>query len=314
MPTDETTSKQSKNEEKRMELTAHLGELRSRIMRSFLFLVLGAIVAYSYFPQIYAKLYFPLHAEMEIQNRARTKIINPQGLLSKEITTSAPTKEDYNRLVKDIHYLYDHPSMIPLSSTVFKNFFDPFMGQLTMSFIFGLVLATPFVVWEMSLFIMPALTPKERRPFRLLAPLSVLFLAAGVSLGYRTMFYAMHWFLSFVDNYPQPAVVMQDPTTYMIFFVKLMAVFGLVFQLPVVLMGLSFVGIVTSKGLLKSWRWGIVLATLGAMLVPSNDYITMGLMSVSILLLYYSSYFFVKFVEYLKAKYKEQDAKAEHGN
>lgn len=297
-----------------MELTAHLGELRSRIMRSFLFIVLGAILAYSYFPQIYASLYNPLHKEMLIQNEARIKIINPQALLSKEITTSAPSQADYNMLVKDIHYLWEHPSMIPLSSTVFKNFYDPFMGQLTLSLIFGVILSTPFVVWELSLFIIPALTPKERRPFKLLIPCSILLTIAGVYLGYRTMFYAMHWFLSFVDNYPQPAVVMQDPNTYILFFVKLMAVFGIVFQLPVVLMGLAFIGVVTSKGLLKAWRWGIVLAVLGAMFVPSNDYITMGLISVSILFLYYGSFFFVRFVEYLKKRYKELDAQAEHGD
>jgi sec-independent protein translocase protein TatC len=300
-------------DEKRMELTAHLAELRSRIMRSFLYVLLGAVIAYQAFPKIYGALYEPLQKETQIQNKERVKIVNPAGLLSKLATGEIPTKAEYDALVRDVHYIYEHPPMNAILSQSFKNFYDPFMGRLTMSLLFGLILAVPFVVWEMMLFVIPALTPQERRPFRLLIPLSALFMASGVYLGYRTMFYAMHWFLSYLDDYPQPAVVMQDPTSYLLFFVKLMAVFGIVFQLPIVLMGLAFMGLVTSKGLIRSWRWSVVLAAIGAMFVPSNDFVTMGLISGSIIFLYFISYFFVKFVERLREKYKEQDKKATDG-
>ena len=59
------------------------------------------------------------------------------------------------------------------------------------------------------------------------------------------MFFAMRWFLSYLDDFPQPAVLMQDPNDYILFFVKMMAAFGLAFQLPVVLMGMAFVGLVS---------------------------------------------------------------------
>src|SRR5262249_21129474 len=149
------------------------------------------------------------------------------------------------------------------------------------------------------------LTPQERRPLRLLAPVSVLLLAFGVAVAYVTMFYAMRWFLSYLDDFPQPAVLMQDPNDYILFFVKMMAAFGVAFQLPVVLMGGAYVGLVTSKGLIKHWRWGVVVAALGGVFTPSNDLFSMALMSIPLLILYGGSIFLVMLIERIKAKDKK---------
>ena len=296
------SSKNDALHDKRMELTEHLGELRSRIMRSIFYAVIGAIVAYQFFPMLYGALYKPLMQEMTKQNHSRMHVVNSVLLESVEASGPAISVKQYNALVHDIHNVYENPPSRPVMSIVFHGFQEAFLVRVSVSMIFGLVLITPLVLWEIAMFITPALTPNERRPLRLLIPVSIFLMAAGIAVAYTTMFYAMHWFLSYLDDFPQPAVLMQDPNDYILFFVKMMAVFGLAFQLPVVLMGGAFAGLVTSKGLIKHWRWGFVIAALGGVFTPANDLFSIGLMAGPLLLLYFGSILLVKIVEKMKAK------------
>ncbi len=292
------------NEEKRMELTEHLGELRSRIIRSLWYLILGAIIGYQLFPSFYGALYRPLSQEMAKQNRLRPPVVNEGALLSVPAKGAVPTKDEYDHVVKDLQELRQNPPAKPVMSIVFRSFQEPFLVKLKVSMIFGFCLVLPLIFWELALFITPAMTPEEQKPLRLLVPLSALLLLGGVTVAYNTMFYAMHWFLSYLDDFPQPAVLMQDPNDYILFFVKMMAAFGIAFQLPVVLMGMAFAGLVTSKGLLKQWRWGIVLGALGGVFTPSNDVISMAMLGIPLTALYFLSILLVRAVERIKAKSK----------
>ena len=141
-------------------------------------------------------------------------------------------------------------------------------------------MAVPLILWELVMFVTPALTVQERKPLRLLIPLSIVLMLLGMTVAYRTLFYAMPWFLSFLNDFPSGAVLMQNPNEYFVFFMQMMAAFGIAFQLPVVLMAGAFAGVVTSKGLIHNWRWGVVLAAAGGLFTPSNDIISMALMSV----------------------------------
>jgi sec-independent protein translocase protein TatC len=304
------------DDDKRMELTEHLGELRVRLMRSLWYLVIGAIVAYQFFSPLYMLLYRPLDAEVKKQNAIRLhKQLQTQNQEAKKngepiliipyATHNPPTQEEFNQLAAAVRWIHEHPAALPqMSGIVFKNFHEMFMVRLTISILFGFILVLPLVIRELALFITPALTPQERKPLRMLVPLSIFLLIFGVAIAYCTMFYAMGWFLSYLDDFPQPASLMQDPHDYVVFFAKMMAAFGIAFQLPVLLMGCSFVGIVTSKGLIKHWRWGVMIAFLGGVLTPANDPMSWMLMVVPLLLLYCGSILLVKFVERIKARQK----------
>lgn len=302
-PTDDTGRISDGHDEKRMELTEHLGELRTRIIRSIWYLVLGAIITYQFFAPLYGLLYRPLEREMKRLNVERVRTADRELFVMPQFATSDPVrKQDYDVLVNAFVKSRENPSTSQVMSIVFRNFHEPFMVRLEISILYGFILVLPFVIRELALFILPALTPQERKPLRLLVPISTLLLAFGVSVAYVTMFYAMRWFLSYLDDFPQPAVLMQDPNDYIIFFVKMMAAFGLAFQLPVVLMGLAFVGIVTSKGLKKHWRWGVVLAAAGGLFTPSNDLFSMALMAIPLLMLYGLSIFLVQLVEKMRGQ------------
>ena len=139
-------------------------------------------------------------------------------------------------------------------------------------------------------------------------PVSILCLALGVCVAYGTLFFAMHWFLSYLEDFPQGSTLLQDPGQYILFFVKMMAAFGFAFQLPVLLMAGAFVGMVTSDGLKKNWRWGVVLAVCGGVFTPSNDIPSMMLMTVPLLILYFGSIYLVRIVEHIKARDRSKPA------
>lgn len=302
--------------DKRMELTEHLGELRGHLIKSIWYLILGAIIAYQFFGPIYGFMYRPLEKEMnrlntlrmaaQVKHQADSAPDSVKKLILQipHATHNPPTQEEFNKLADCVAFIREHPVATPLMSTIFRSFYEPFMVQLKISMVVGFIIVLPLVVWEFTKFILPALTPQERKPLRMLVPLSAFLLMCGVAIAYITMFFAMGWFLGYLDNFPQPAILMQDPNDYVLFLLKMMAAFGVAFQLPVVLMGLGFAGLVTSKGLIKQWRWGLVISVLGGVFTPANDPMSWALMVFPLLGLYFGSYFLVRYVERLKAKSK----------
>ena len=299
-----------------MELTAHLQELRTRIMRSLLYLIAGAVLAYFFFTPIYGFLTRPLKVTMDRVNQLRIKqqvleksqpggptheiFLLPDPVKPGEVVTA----EKFNQLRLAVDWVRRHPVSVPMMGSVFKNFPEMFLVQLEVSILIGFILTIPMVIWEIAQFVTPALTHDERKPLRVLIPISVFLMLCGVTVAYFTLFFAMAWFVSFLDSFSADAALLQDPNDYVMFFIKMMAAFAVAFQLPVVLMGGGYLGLVTSKSLAKNWRWGIVLAALGGLLTPANDLPSMALMAFPLLLLYFSSIFLVKMVEGWKAKEK----------
>jgi|SRR5579871_1064532 len=302
--------RRARDDEKRMELTEHLAELRQRIITSIFYLVIGAILAYQFFTPLYGLLYRPLAKEMRLRNatQARSQAVQDITLLDPNTISNPPTRAQVQQLAREMQWLIEHPGSGRTVTIAFRNFHEPFLVRVKISIIYGFILVSPLVLWQLALFIAPALTPEERRPLRLLIPISVLLLAFGVLVAYFTMFYAMHWFLSYLEDFPQPSVLIQDPNDYILFFVKMIAAFGIAFQLPVVLMGGAFLGFITSKGLIRHWRWGIMIAALGALFTPSNDIFSMLLMAIPLLVLYAGSILLVRWVERMKARQRPRPA------
>ncbi len=302
--------------DKRMELTEHLGELRTHLIKSIWYLVLGAIAAYQFFGPIYGFLYRPLEKEMNALNAERVKAeiklqvskapkkLQPDLLIIPHAFHNPPTQEEFNRLADAVSWIREHPVATPMMSTIFRGFYEPFMVQLKISMVIGLLMVLPFIMWEFAQFVLPALTPQEKKPLRLLVPLSMFLMLAGALVAYITMFFAVGWFLGYLNNFPQPAILMQDPNDYILFLLKMMAAFAIAFQLPVVLMALAYAGLVTSKGLITQWKWGLVIACLGMIFTPANDPWSLALIAVALLILYFGSILLVKYIERTRAKAK----------
>jgi sec-independent protein translocase protein TatC len=249
--------------EKRAELTEHLAELRSRLLRSAFYLIAGGVVAWICFEPAFHFL-------------------------------SAPVVDALKAAA------YKHPGnvqLLPPGVFVFHSFFGPFFLRLQLSLYGGLLIGAPLIVMELWGFVAPGLTSTERRPVRMIAPFSALLFLMGASLALWVMPSAVTWFLSYLSDFPG-AILLQDPEDYIIFVVKMVLIFGLMFQLPIVMIGLGKLGIIRSAMLIQYWRYIVVGITALAMIVcPSNDPISMIVMAIPMVLLFLISIWLVKLVE-----------------
>ncbi|MCC6485522.1 MAG: twin-arginine translocase subunit TatC [Armatimonadetes bacterium] len=198
--------------------------------------------------------------------------------------------------------LYDFllkPAMVVLhqlhTRMLMTSFLQGFTLTVQVSVVGGLVLAAPFVTAELWFFILPALNKQERKAVLFVGPLSVVLFALGVFLCYVGMPRAFAWFALYI---PPGTTLQPEVGRTLIFTVQMYLAFGLMFEMPVLLMFLGAVGIVNSRMMLRLWREATVaIAFIAAVVTPSNDALTMMMMAVPMVGLYFLSIGLVKMVE-----------------
>lgn len=157
----------------------------------------------------------------------------------------------------------------------------------------GLLLASPFILYQIIQFVIPGLTLRERR---LLAPIvlgsSVLFFG-GLVFAYLLLIPAA---LKFFINYGAGVVEQSwSIDKYFEFVLLLLFSTGLAFQIPIIQLLLGSLGIVSSQTMISGWRYIIVGAVvLGAILTPSTDPLTQSLLAGAVLGLYFGGIGLVK--------------------
>jgi sec-independent protein translocase protein TatC len=170
---------------------------------------------------------------------------------------------------------------------------EPFTTTLTVVFFFALIISLPVILFELYGFVLPALQPSERRAVRpLLAAVPFLF-AAGVAFGYFVVLPAALRFLVNFNSSEFNILVQASP--YYQFAATVLLAMGLVFQVPVVILGATRAGIVTPKQLRKGRRYAIVACAAVAAFLP-GDAITLILETVPLYLLYEASILIAAFV------------------
>jgi Twin arginine targeting (Tat) protein translocase TatC len=149
---------------------------------------------------------------------------------------------------------------------------DAFVIQIKISIVVGIILAMPVLLYQVWAFVAPGLTPAERRTVRPWIPLALVFFAIGVAIAYEILPYAIIFLFSFTDD-----VLVAHPAAgpYFDFVTTLFLVFGLVMEFPILLVGLSRVGIVTSARLRSSRRMIILgISIFAAVATPGGDLVS----------------------------------------
>lgn len=160
----------------------------------------------------------------------------------------------------------------------------------------GLVMATPFILYQITMFVLPGLTRKERR---LLVPTllgsSVLFLL-GLAFAYVALIpAALNFFINYGGDVVEQFFSIEK---YFEFVLVLLFCTGIAFQIPVIQAILGGLKIVSSEQMLSGWRYVILAgAVLGAVLTPSTDPLTQSLLAGAILGLYFGGIGIVKLIE-----------------
>jgi sec-independent protein translocase protein TatC len=161
---------------------------------------------------------------------------------------------------------------------------EPFFTTVKLSFYGGILIALPFILFQIYAFVLPAFSPQEKKVvFPMLLMVPFLFIA-GVVFAY---FVVTPPALSFLLGFNNTEFNIQiRASEYYGFFVTTLIGVGLLFQIPVAILAVTRLGIVTPQQLAKNRRYAILIIAVVAMLLPGTDPITMLICMLPLYLLF----------------------------
>lgn len=173
------------------------------------------------------------------------------------------------------------PESEPLAFTALA---DPFMLYIKVAFLAGIFLSSPFVLFQLWLFVAPALYRSERlvaAPFLLF---TTAFFVAGGYFGYAVALpMVARFFLEVGEGFRQVVTI----NAYFSLASKVILGLGLVFEMPVLIFFLARMGVVTHRFLLRQFRYAVLLIfIIAAIITPTPDAATQTVFAVPMILLY----------------------------
>jgi len=239
--------------DEKMPFTEHLTEFRKRIIVSLAALLIGFIACFSYSEEIFEVLILPLKSEMSFSMHSPFVSLIPSKIKNPSLVFLAPA--------------------------------EAFWMHMKVSLVAGLVLSLPIILHQFWKFISPGLLLREKKyvgPFVVSA--SLLFLVGALFCFLLVLPFAMGFLLTYKTGSMTP---MLSVGSYVDFCLKFILAFGVVFELPIIIVLLTRMGIVTPKTLARNRKYAMLIAFIvAAILTPTPDAFNQTLMAVPIIVLY----------------------------
>jgi sec-independent protein translocase protein TatC len=237
-------------------LISHLLELRTRLMRAFIAVVLVFVPLAFYSNQLFEWLSHPLLQQLPTNS----------VLISTSITA-------------------------------------PFTTPLKLSFIAALVVAMPYILYELWAFVAPGLYRHEKSFAVPLLVSSVILFYAGIAFAYYLVFPLIFGF--FVNTTPHGVQMMADISMYMNFVLMLLFAFGVAFEVPVAVVLLVLMGLVPLEKLTRIRGYVLIAVFVIAAIFTPPDAISQTVMAVPMYLLYEGGILFSRLMLRGRAKKEE---------
>ncbi len=239
-------------EELRMPFWSHLEELRKRIVRSLLWIAVGFAACFNYSENLLKLLMWPMNMKLVMERSFPFFSTAASGVQQK------------------LHY---------------TTLVEPFWAHLKISLIAGLMLVFPMIMYQVWKFISPGLLPKERRYVGYFVFFSSVFFGIGVLFCY---FFLLPFAIPFLLTYKtEELIAIIKIGDYIDFVLKFLLASGVVFELPLIIVLLTRMGIVNPNTLAKYRKFAFLGAfILGAILTPTPDVFNQTILSIPIYLLY----------------------------
>ena len=246
-----------------MTLFEHLNELRSRLFKSAVAVVLGFVIGFVFRHHVFSILIRP-YCELDPALRAGSTLFDAERC--QLIVTQ------------------------PLAM---------FFISLKAAAVIAIVLAGPVVCYQVWRFVTPGLEPVERKYALPFVVISQLLFIAGAIFSYFVIPRGLEFLLSLAGP---DVVALLDANEYLGFMLQVMLSFGLAFEFPLVLIMLSLMGVVTAASL-RRWRRHALFGTFlaAAIITPTQDPMTMGLMAAPLVAFYEVSIVVARLIERRRA-------------
>ena len=233
------------NDERELSILGHLTELRKRLIRSVIAVIITTALSFLFYNEIFDILIRPAPPGIALQAIEITEML---GTIMKVCLTS------------------------------------------------GVILAMPYLTYELIMFVSPALTPREKRYVYLGLPWLALMFASGVVFTYFILLPPAIRFLLTIGS--DIATIQPRIRDYISIVTRLLLAVGLVFEMPVLTTFLARLGIVKSKWLADRRKIAIIFAfILAAIITPTFDPINQSLVALPLIVLYEISIWLARLVQ-----------------
>ncbi len=183
----------------------------------------------------------------------------------------------------------------PDGELLYTGLTDGLMIRFSLAVLFGLFVTIPFALWQVWAFVRPGLHKKEQRiiwPVLVASP--ILFLIGAAFAFYVLFPFVFGFFIELNESAPVPSVVLPAATNYLAFAVGMLKIFGVAFQLPLVLVLLNRIGVLSRSWAIKMRRYVIVLIAVIAAVLTPPDVVSQIVLGVPMWLLFEISILFMR--------------------
>lgn len=288
----------------RVPLLAHVDELRSRLIVSAVVLAVAFAFAFWQNHGVLNVLNRPLEkatsgalershgplAEAARTQQAMRVAVNRQQVAFAQLAQASTGRPPAERRAlsaaarADARAVAVTPTELSGRQPVTLGIGEPFGQTVTVSAYFALALALPVILFELYAFVIPAFSPRERRAAMPILALAPLLFVAGVAFGY---FVVLPGAVGFLQNFNASSFdALVQARTYYQFVLFTMLATGVLFQIPVAVIGLNRMGILSARQLREHRRYAIVAIVGLALLLPGTDVVTTLLELIPMLVLF----------------------------
>lgn len=308
--------------ESTMTFGEHLEELRGALIRSLLGLVIGILIGLAVAKYVVRWIQSPLKealdehyeilAEEDLEKRYGKEVpmavkeqMKNEGLVFEEVLIERRELQRISSLdstgaeaepeVVDLHAPLPMPDADLIKTRIWRSTStvvralsaqESFMIWLKAAMVSGLIIASPYILYQLWVFVAAGLYPHEQRYVYLYLPISLLLFWSGAALAF---FVAFEYILGFLFSFNRSLEIEADPriSEWIGFVLFLPLGFGVAFQLPLVMLFLHRIGIFTVRAYLEKWRIAILVIFVIAMFLTPADPMSMLLMAAPLTALYF---------------------------
>ena len=185
-------------------------------------------------------------------------------------------------------------AVMPGQNLLFTSPTTPVVVTFKLAFVVGFIMALPVIAFQAWSFFSPALYDHEKRLVIPAIGVGFILFLAGIAMAYFFVLpLGLNFLLGFQAESLEPIITIDE---YLKFATRLILAFGIIFEMPVVLVLLGLLGIVTPDGLRKYRRHAVVILAISAALLTPADVGTMFMLFTPMILLYELSIWLVRLV------------------
>ncbi|MBN1831440.1 MAG: twin-arginine translocase subunit TatC [Deltaproteobacteria bacterium] len=188
---------------------------------------------------------------------------------------------------------------------IYTHLLAAFLTYLKTAAVAGVLLAAPYLFYQIWMFIAPGLYQHEKKYVIPFVVYSTLLFVGGALFGYFIVFpFGFQYFLSFENAFIQPLPSINE---YFSLAIRLLFCFGIAFELPVIIYFLTKIGIVTPESLKKKRKYAVLLMFIVSAILTPPDPASQVMMALPLIILYEIGIIVAKLVTKKKAKKEEME-------